>query len=145
MQITINKAEITGQGGDIHNATITGEATLTPPEVVVPPEPETPVDPGYGIDEDTGWTPPPRPAHPISLPPTSSNPDVTFMLVYCQNPPPAHWEWIGFLPGSPPERPAPGPTPPEIPTGPIGVKPPQTVVGDIGRVRLGLLPRSRRG
>jgi hypothetical protein len=119
MEITISKAEITGEGGNIHNATITGEATLTPPQ---PVEPENPVDPAYGIDEDTGWL---RPSHPILLPPTSDNPDVIFMLVFCPNPPPPHWEWIGFLPGTPPERPTPAPTPPEIPTDGIGiVKPP---------------------
>jgi hypothetical protein len=125
MQIEITDANITGTGGSITNATITGDATITPPEVT-PPEPVVPVDPGYGIDEDTGWTPPPRPAHPISLPPTSSNPDVIYMLVYCANPPPPHWEWIGFLPGEAPERPTPAPTPPsgEIPTTPGGIKPP---------------------
>jgi hypothetical protein len=117
MQIEINNANITGTGGSITNAKITGDATLVP----VPVEPTDPVDPAYGIDEETGWL---RPTHPILLPPTSDNPDVIFMLVFCPNPPPPHWEWIGFLPGSPPERPTPKPPPPEIPTSPGGVKPP---------------------
>jgi hypothetical protein len=122
MQITINNANIEGQGGSITNATITGDATLTAPPVE-PGEPP-PVDPGYGIDEDTGWL---RPSHPILLPPTSNNPDVIFILTFCPNPPPPHWEWIAFMPGSPPERPHPAPTPPpegEIPTTPGGIKPP---------------------
>jgi hypothetical protein len=105
MQITINNAEITGQGGDIHNATITGDAVITEP----------PVDGG-----DV------HPSHPILLPPTSEDPNTFFVLCFCANPPPPHWEWIAFSPGDPPARPVPQPPPPEgeIPTTPGGIKPP---------------------
>jgi len=101
MQIEIKNANITGEGGDIRNATITGDATITPPE---------------GGDA--------HPSHPILLPPTSDNPDVFFLLSFCPNPPPPHWEWIAFMPGSPPARPTPKPPPPEIPTIPSEPKPP---------------------
>jgi hypothetical protein len=103
MQITINNANISGTGGSISNATITGDATLDQP----------PVDPNA-----------PRPTHPILLPPTSDNPNTFYVLCYCTSPPPAHWEWIAFTPGEDvPERPHPEPHPPEIPTTPGGEKP----------------------
>jgi hypothetical protein len=102
MQITINNASITGEGGDIRNATITGDAQLTEPP-----------------DSDL------KPTHPILLPPTSDDPNTFFVLTFCPNPPPPHWEWIAFSPGSPPERPTPEPPePPEIGTTPPGIKPP---------------------
>ena len=101
MQIEINNANISGDGGSIRNATITGDATIKPPA---------------GGDA--------HPSHPILLPPTSDNPDVFFLLSFCPNPPPPHWEWIAFMPGSPPERPTPKPPPPEIPTIPSEPKPP---------------------
>jgi hypothetical protein len=101
MQITISNAVITMDDGTTKNATITGDAELTP---------------------DTG-TDKPHPSHPILLPPTSDNPEVIFILSFCPNPPPPHWEWIAFTPGSPPERPT--PKPPEPPsTTPPGIKPP---------------------
>jgi hypothetical protein len=98
VQIEITNANINGEGGSITNATITGEATIAPPT-------------------DTGE----RPTHPILLPPTSDNPDVFFILTFCPNPPPPHWEWIAFSPGSPPDRPTPEPPPS---TTPPGEKPP---------------------
>jgi hypothetical protein len=97
--IKIENADIQGEGGSITNATITGDAT---------------------IQQDPNA---PHPSHPILLPPTSDNPDVFFILSFCANPPPPHWEWIAFMPGSPPERPTPKP-PPEIPTIPSEPKPP---------------------
>jgi hypothetical protein len=100
VQIEIKNADITGEGGSIHNATITGEATIQ-------------------VDPDA------HPSHPILLPPTSDNPDVFFILSFCPNPPPPHWEWIAFSPGDAPERPHPQPPdPPEIPTIPSEPKPP---------------------
>jgi hypothetical protein len=119
MQITISNAKLTSEDGTVISGTLTGDATLTPP--VTPPGTEEPVDPWYGIDEDTGWL---RPSHPILLPPTSDNPDVFFVLTFCPNPPPPHWEWIAFSPGSPPARPRPEPPPTEPPTTPGGIKPP---------------------
>jgi hypothetical protein len=101
MQITIKNAEITGTGGNISNATITGEATI--------------------MDSDV------HPSHPINLPPTSEDPNTFFLLCFVPNPPPPHWEWIAFTPGEDvPERPTPAPVPPEaeIPTTPGGIKPP---------------------
>lgn len=92
--ITIENAEIVGDGGSIHGATITGDATITTP-------------PGSdGV-----------PAHPILLPPTSDNPNVFYVLCYCTSPPPPHWEWIAFSPGSPPQRPTPTPPPSTTPPG----------------------------
>lgn len=102
--ITIDNANIEGEGGSITNATITGDATI-----------ETPPDTGE------------RPTHPILLPPPlppGSNPDAFWMLCFCPNPPPPHWEFIMFLPGSPPERPHPQPPEPPIETTPGGDKPP---------------------
>lgn len=101
--IKIENANISGEGGSISNATITGDATLE----VKPPE---------GGDA--------HPEHPILTPPEA--PEGSFyMLIYCPNPPPPHWEWILFTPGSPPERPH--PQPPEPPDGggttPPGEKP----------------------
>jgi hypothetical protein len=92
MDITIKNANIKGTGGEITNATITGDATI----------------------KDSGE----RPTHPILLPPTSDNPDVFYVLCYCPNPPPAHWEWIAFMPGEEvPEKPQPEPPPSTIPGG----------------------------
>jgi len=101
MQVEITKANIDGEGGSIHNATITGEAAIKPPP-------------------DSGA----RPSHPILLPPTSDNPEVFFILSFCPNPPPAHWEWIAFTPGDAPERPTPKPPEPPVETTPPGIKPP---------------------
>jgi hypothetical protein len=102
MQITISDATITAADGTVTKATITGEAQIAEP---VPPS-----------EGDL------HPSHPINLPPTSDNPDVFFVLSYCKNPPPPHWEWIGFLPGEEvPERPTPQPPPA---TTPPGFKPP---------------------
>jgi len=94
MLITINNAEITAEDGTVTKATITGSASMA-------------VDPND-----------PHPSHPILLPPTSDNPDVFFVLCYCKNPPPPHWEWIGFLPGEDvPPRPTPEPPPTTTPPG----------------------------
>lgn len=116
--IKIEKASVIGTGGSITNATITGDATI--PQQ--PPQPGGPVDPGYDIDKDEGYV---RPGHPILLPPTSDNPEAFYVLVYF---PPTeeggkgHWEWVCFMPGSPPTRPK--PQPPEPPTTvPPGEKP----------------------
>jgi len=95
--ITINNAKITGADGSVTNATITGDATLK-------------ADPNA-----------PHPSHPILLPPASDNPDVFYVLCYCTSPPPAHWEWIAFMPGEDvPEKPQPQ-LPPS--TSPGGEKP----------------------
>lgn len=95
-QIKITNASIKGTGGSITDATIEGEAEISPPEV----------PPGTG-DE--------HPAHPILLPPGEAPEGSFWLLCYCPNPPPPHWEWILFTPGSPPERPQPHPPePPEI-------------------------------
>jgi hypothetical protein len=108
MQITISNANIDGDGGSIHNATIKGDAKLVP-------QSGQPVDPAYGIDVDQGVV---RPEHPILLPPTSDNPDVFYVLCYCTSPPPAHWEWIAFIPGEDvPEKPKPQPPPSTKPPG----------------------------
>lgn len=91
--IKIENANIEGEGGSITGATITGDATLQT----------------SGGDE--------RPTHPILLPPElpEGAEDSFWMLCYCPNPPPPHWEWILFTPGSPPERPHPQPPePPEM-------------------------------
>ena len=112
--IKIENAKITGTGGSITNATITGDATLQQPS-----QPGGPVDPGYDIDKDKGWL---RPTHPILLPPPAAG-DGFYVLSYCTSPPPPHWEWILFVPGDAPERPT--PVPPEPPsTMPPGMKPP---------------------
>jgi hypothetical protein len=105
MQITITNAEITSEDGTVTKAKITGDATLTPPV------------PGEGD---------PHPSHPILLPPETppGGPDSFWMLCFCPNPPPPHWEWISFTPGSPPERPQPVPPEPPVETTPPGVKPP---------------------
>lgn len=99
--IKISNASIKGSGGEISNATITGDAEIK-------------LEGSGGV-----------PTHPILLPPTSDNPDVFYVLVYF---PPTeeggdgHWEWVAFMPGSPPERPH--PQPPEPPeTTPPGEKP----------------------
>ena len=94
--ITISNASISGQGGTITNATIKGDAEI----------PTTP--PGGDL----------KPTHPILLPPTSDNPDVFYVLCYCTSPPPAHWEWIAFIPGEDvPARPQPTPPPSTQPGG----------------------------
>jgi hypothetical protein len=96
--IKIENADIDGEGGSIHNATVTGDATLQR-------------DPGDA-----------HPEHPILLPPPSTGGDQFWLLVYCANPPPGHFEWVSFSPGDPPERPQ--PVPPEPPTTtPPGEKP----------------------
>jgi hypothetical protein len=96
--ITINNAEIAAEDGSVTKATITGDATIQRSDV--------------------------HPEHPILLPPTSDDPNTFYVLCYCANPPPAHWEWIAFTPGEDvPERPQPEPHPPEIPTTPGGEKP----------------------
>jgi hypothetical protein len=87
--ITIKKANITGEGGNITNATITGEADLsalgtwggagepfpTPP-IVIPPNlgiwpspghPAHPIAPGGAPPEI--WPSPGHPTHPIYYPP----------------------------------------------------------------------------
>jgi hypothetical protein len=69
MQITINNANITGTGGSITNATITGDATITPPAepplVIWGPGDPRPTLPIAGWDPGTGtfppWTPAPQP------------------------------------------------------------------------------------
>jgi hypothetical protein len=75
VQIKITNANVTGQGGNITGATITGEAQIenlgtwggagepfpTPP-IVIPPTP--PVPPDLGI-----WPSPGKPTHPIYYPP----------------------------------------------------------------------------
>lgn len=106
--ITIENANITGEGGSITNATIKGDATIPPASVGVPTHPiALPGDPWWGTDL--------LPSHPIALPPASDNPDVFFVLTFCPNPPPPHWEWIAYLPGDPPERPSPQPpSPPDM-------------------------------
>lgn len=102
--IKIANANISGQGGQISNATITGDATI-------PSDVKPPIDSGA------------RPEHPILLPPEAP-PGSFYMLIYCPNPPPPHWEWILFTPGSPPERPQPQPPePPDGGTTPPGIKP----------------------
>jgi len=105
MKIEIKNAVIKSDSGQVMNATITGDATMQPPT--------TP--PGSG---DT------HPSHPILLPPTSDNPDVFFLLSFCPNPPPPHWEWIAFTPGEPVDRPEPQPPPTDPPTTPSEPKPP---------------------
>lgn len=95
--IKIENASISGEGGSITNATITGNATL---------ETQPPDSGGGGV-----------PSHPILLPPADAPPGSFYVLCYCPNPPPPHWEWILFTPGSPPERPHPEPPPDTIPGG----------------------------
>lgn len=104
--ITISNATIRGSGGEISNATITGDAEL---QTEVPPMP-----PGDF-----------HPAHPILTPPGDAPEGSFWLLVFCPNPPPPHWEWILFTPGSPPERPHPQPPdPPEVePPDPEVIKP----------------------
>jgi hypothetical protein len=95
--ITITNANISGTGGSITDATITGDAELAEP-------------PPVGGDV--------HPEHPILLPPTSDNPDVIWILCYCTSPPPPHWEWIAFTPSEGvPERPHPQPPPDTTPGG----------------------------
>jgi hypothetical protein len=87
--VTILNATITGQGGNITGATVTGELTITglgvgggpvfPPDVpghpiVIPPTPGEPVHPAFPIvlppdSEVPPGAPPGYPTHPIAGPP----------------------------------------------------------------------------
>jgi hypothetical protein len=90
--ITINNANVTGQGGSITGATITGDISITglevgggpvfPPEVT-PPEPGSPPGtptfpiwgpPGMNLPDVPGY--PPVAGHPLPTPPppTGGNP-----------------------------------------------------------------------
>lgn len=89
--ITISNANIEGEGGSIKNAMITGDAEIQKSDA--------------------------HPEHPILLPPGDAPEGSFYVLCYCPNPPPPHWEWILFTPGSPPERPHPEPPPETTPPG----------------------------
>jgi hypothetical protein len=72
MQITINNASITGEGGSITNATITGDATITqptePPLVIWGPGDPRPTLPIAGWDPGSGaWPTPPQPQPPLVI------------------------------------------------------------------------------
>lgn len=111
--IVITEAEIKGTGGSITGATITGNAQITGTGDGKPPG----MPPGIWPNPPEGQAP--IPGHPILLPPPSEG-DQFWMLIYCTEPPPPHWEWISFTPGDPPERPQPEPPPS---TTPPGIKP----------------------
>lgn len=105
MQITISNATITAEDGTVTQCKIEGDAKI---DASVPP----------GTDQ-------PHPEHPILLPPPTTGDNQFWLLIFCPNPPPPHWEWISFSPGDPPERPVPVPPEPptEPPTSPGGEKP----------------------